>query len=130
LGAGWLLLIAILVIGGVTSAVIWGIGVATSNIKGAGDLEKINNSAENRRNKQEQFEKLYAAVETNKGLVAQHKANVEANPNDQTAKQTFEGVKSLCINSVNKYNAEARKVTSMDWKAADLPESLTTHGCN
>jgi hypothetical protein len=130
LGVGWILLIALLVIGGVTSAVIWGIGVATSGVKGAGDAVKINNSAENRIEKQEKFEKLFAGVEANKEKVALHKGIVEANPDDKTAKQTLAGVQSACISSVNQYNAEARKVTSMDWKAADLPESMTSHGCN
>jgi hypothetical protein len=40
------------------------------------------------------------------------------------------GVQSACVASVETYNAEARKVLSMDWKAADLPDSLTTTGCN
>lgn len=129
ISAGWILVLVLLLVGGVTSALMWGIGVATSGVKGQGDAIKINNSAENRIEKQELFEKLYASVETNKALVAQHKGNVESNPKDLTAKQTLEGVKSICIASVNKYNAEARKVTSMDWKAVDLPESLTTVGC-
>lgn len=130
IGAGWLAVIILGVLALAAGAIFWGIGVATSNVKGAGDTIVKNNSVENRTAKQEQFEKLFAKVETNKGLVKQHTKNVEANPTDKTAQQTLLGVQSACVASVETYNAEARKVLSMDWKAADLPDSLTTTGCN
>lgn len=127
-GALWVIGIGILlaIIGGV----FFTINVLLAPAKGAGGVIIKNNSAENRIEKQEKFEKLYAKVETNKELVAQHTKNVAANPDDKTAQQTLLGVQSACVASVNTYNAEARKVTSMDWKAADLPDSLTTTGCN
>lgn len=130
LSEGTLWLIGIIILGMIVGGVIFAINVATSNARGAGEVVMKNNSAKNRIEKQELFEKMVATVETNKELVAQHTKNVEANPDDKTAKQTLLGVQSACVASVNKYNAEARKVTSADWKAADLPESLTTVGCN
>lgn len=130
IGAGWILVIVFLVLGGLLTAGIWGFNVLTSNAKGAGDTVIKNNSVQNRTEKQEKFEKLFAQVQTNKDLVAQHTKTVAANPDDKTAQQTLSGVQSACVASVNTYNAEARKVLSMDWKAADLPDSLTTAGCN
>jgi predicted lipid-binding transport protein (Tim44 family) len=130
IGAGWLLVIILGVLGLLTGAIFWGIGVATSNAKGAGDTIIKNNSVENRTEKQEKFEKLFAKVETNKALVAQHTKTVAANPTDKQASMVLSGVQSACVASVEQYNAEARKVLSMDWKAADLPDSLTTTGCN
>ena len=47
IGAGWLLVIIIGLLAVITGAIFWGIGVATSGAKGAGDAIKINNSAEN-----------------------------------------------------------------------------------
>jgi predicted lipid-binding transport protein (Tim44 family) len=130
IGAGWLLVIILGIIALITGAIFWGIGVATSNAKGAGDTIIKNNSVENRTEKQEKFEALFAKVETNKALVAQHTKTVAANPTDKQASMVLSGVQSACAASVEQYNAEARKVLSMDWKAADLPDSLTTTGCN
>ena len=130
IGAGWILVIVLGVLALLAGAIFWGIGVATSNAKGAGDTIIKNNSVQNRTEKQEKFEKLYAQVQTNKDLVAQHTKLAAANPTDKTEQQTLAGVQSACSASVNTYNAEARKVLSMDWKAADLPDSLSTAGCN
>lgn len=107
----------------------WAISVAVSGPKGQGEAVKINNSAENWTAKQEKFEKLYAAVQTNEELVAMHTERVAADPSDKTAAQMLAGVKSECVASVNAYNAESRKVLSQDWKSPDLPHKLTTADC-
>jgi hypothetical protein len=130
LSEGTLWLIGIIVLGMIVGGVIFAINVATSNAKGAGDVVIKNNSAANRIEKQEGFRKLYAKVETNKTLVAQHTKNVALDPTDKTAKQTLLGVQSACVASVEQYNAEVGKVTSKDWLPEDLPESLSNAGCN
>lgn len=122
------ILAAILIIALIWWAV-WAISVATSGPKGQGDAVKINNSAQNWTEKQQKFEKLNAAVATNKQLVAVHAARVAADPADKTAAQMLAGVQSECIASVEAYNAESRKVLSKDWKSPDLPYELTTAGC-
>lgn len=130
IGAGWLLVIILGIIAVVTGAIFWGISVVTSDAKGAGNTIIKNNSVENRTEKQEKFEALFAKVETNKALVAQHTKTVAADPSDAQAKTVLSGVQSACVASVEQYNAEARKVLSMDWKAADLPDSISQTGCN
>jgi predicted lipid-binding transport protein (Tim44 family) len=107
----------------------WAISVAVSGPKGQGDAVKINNSAQNWTEKQEKFEKLFAAVQTNEELVSMHAERVAADPSDKTAAQMLAGVKSECVASVNAYNAESRKVLSQDWKSPDLPHKLTTANC-
>lgn len=107
----------------------WAISVAVSGPKGQGDAVKINNSAENWTEKQQKFEKLYAAVQTNEELVDLHTDRAAADPGDKTAAQMLAGVKSECIASVNAYNAESRKVLSKDWKSPDLPHELNTNRC-
>lgn len=107
----------------------WAISVAVSGPKGQGDAVKVNNSAANWTEKQAKFEKLYAAVKTEKELVAMHKELAANNPNDLTQRQTLAGVQSACIASVNDYNAESEKVLSRDWKSPDLPQTITTDGC-
>ncbi|QDG87148.1 hypothetical protein [Pseudarthrobacter sp. NIBRBAC000502770] len=108
---------------------VWAISVATSGPKGQGDAVKINNSAQNWTEKQQKFEKLNAAVNTNKQLVTMHAARVATDPTDKTASQILAGVQSECIASVEAYNAESRKILSKDWKSPDLPYELTTAGC-
>jgi hypothetical protein len=130
LGEGTIWVIAIGILLAIIGGVFFTLNVLLAPAKGAGGVIIKNNSAENRIEKQEKFEKLYANVQTNKDLVAQHTKLAAANPTDKTEQQTLAGVQSACSASVNTYNAEARKVTSMDWKAADLPDSLTTTGCN
>ena len=130
LGEGAIWIIVIGVIGTLIGGFFFVTTVLLAPAKGAGGVIIKNNSAENRIEKQEEFEKLFAKVNFNKDLVAQYKGTVESDPTDAKAKQNLEGAKSACNASVAQYNAEARKVTSMDWKAADLPESLTTVGCN
>jgi hypothetical protein len=108
----------------------WGFSILISGPKGQGDAIIINNSVENWTQKQEKFEKLNAAVDTNKELVALHRSRVAADPTDKTTAQMLAGVQSECIASVSAYNAEARKVLSQDWRSSDLPQTLTTVGCN
>lgn len=130
IGTGAIYVIVIGIVLAIIGGIFFTMNVLLAPAKGAGGVIIKNNSAENRIEKQEQFEKLFAKVETNKGLVAQHTKNVAANPTDKQASTVLLGVQSACVASVEQYNAEARKVTSMDWKAADLPDSLTTTGCN
>lgn len=129
LGEGTLWLIGIIILGMVIGGVVFAINVATSNARGAGEAEIKNNSAENRIEKQEKFEKLYAEVQFNEDLVAQYTANLATTPDSTVMKTNLDGAKAACSASVHKYNAEVRKVTSQDWKAYDLPESLTNTRC-
>lgn len=129
LGEGTIWIIVIGVLGLIIGGFFFTVNVLLAPAKGAGGVIIKNNSAENRIEKQEKFEALYAKVETNKDLVAQHTKTVAADPTNNIAKINLDGVKSACSASVNQYNAEVRKVTSTDWKAYDLPDSLTTAGC-
>lgn len=130
LSEGTLWLIGIIVLGMIVGGVVFAINVATSNARGAGVAEMKNNSSENRIEKQERFEKLHAKVKFNEDLVAQYKANLVTTPDSPIMKTNLDGAMSACNASVREYNAEVRKVTSADWKAWDLPESLTTANCS
>lgn len=129
LGEGTIWLIVIGVLGLVVGGVFFTLNVLLAPAKGAGGVVIKNNSAENRIEQQEEFEDLYAKYKTNVGLVEQHKANVAAAPDSVQAKTILEGVKSACKASAEQYNAKSRKVTAMDWKAVDLPETLSDARC-
>lgn len=124
IGAGWLVLIVILILGGLISGGIWALGVATSGIKGQGDAVKINNSAENWTAKQAFFETKYEATKTADMKIKLYADKLAADPTDRTAKDNLFGIQSQCLNYVAEYNAESRKFLSQDWKSADLPAEL------
>lgn len=124
ISAGWILVLVLLLVGGVTSALIWGIGVATSGVKGQGDAIKINNSAENWTKKQAFFEDKYQAVKVADQKIALFAQVVAKNPKDRTAQDNLTGITSQCMNYVAEYNAESRKFLSQDWKSVDLPIEL------
>ena len=125
IGAGWLLVIILGVLALVTGAIFWGIGVATSGIKGRGDAVKINNSAENWTAKQAFFEEKYEAVKAADKKIGLFRQSVEANPTDKTAQTNLQGITSQCLNYTAEYNAESRKFLSQDWKSPDLPIKIS-----
>lgn len=124
IGAGWLVLIVILILGGLISAGIWALGVATSGIKGQGDAVKTNNSAENWTAKQAFFEDKYEAIKAADQKIGLYAKAAAADPKDKTAATNLQGITSQCINYVAEYNAESRKFLSQDWKSVDLPTEI------
>ena len=126
-GALWTIAIGIVIV--IIGGVFFTLNVLLAPAKGAGGVVIKNNSAENRIEKQEKFESLYAKVTFNEDLVEQYTKTVETDPTNNTAKINLDGAKSACKAAVRQYNAETRKVTSADWKAYDLPQELTTTRC-
>lgn len=116
--AGVVLLVALCGVG------IYGLKVAWSPVKGAGDTVVKNNSVNNRTQAQERFRKLYAAVETNAANILVAEEAAKAHPNDRILGTNLTGAVQMCITSVNDYNAEVGKVLSRDWLPADLPASI------
>lgn len=118
--AAWTVGLVVLV--GAIMLALWGFGVFTADVKGRGELIKTNKSAVNRIQKQEMFEQLYADVNGYKAKISVARDQVKADPSDSIAQTNLAGVRQQCIDTVQQYNAEARKVTSRDWRSADLPD--------
>lgn len=121
----WVIVGLVLVLALATGAVIWGLQVATSDVKGRGDAEIIKNEARNRIRAQEGFEKLYQDV-----IAADKNINVTAeslklDPASVKLKTELGGQKQFCNDLVGRYNAKARSFTQEDFRAADLPPELT-----
>lgn len=126
IGAGWLLVIILGIIAMVTGAIFWGVGVATSGVKGQGDAISQKNSAANWTAAQARFEDLYAGIQAKDQQIGVLYADKVANPKDMTAQQTYTGIVSACLKSVSEYNADSRKFLAADFKAADLPTEINT----
>lgn len=114
-------LVGLLLLFGAIAAGLWAFGVFTADIKGRGELVKTNKSAVNRIGKQEMFEQLYADINGYPPKIKVQREAVKADPSEIT-RTNLVGLQQQCIDTVQQYNAEARKVTSRDWRSADLPD--------
>lgn len=115
---GVLLGIVVLVAG------IWALGVVLSGPKGQGDAIKQKNSASNWTTAQARFETQYQSIISADEKITVAAEALAASPDDRTAQQTLQGIKSACISAVADYNAESRKYLSEEFKSADLPYQI------
>lgn len=106
------------------TVILWGTGVLWAGPKGAGDAHKTNESGTNRIAKQEMFEQLYADIQVADKRVGMFALARQASPDSYQASVNYEGAVNHCNQLVANYDAEARKQTSADWKAADLPAEI------
>lgn len=119
-------IIGIVVFFGVLSAGIWYVKVKTSDIKGAGDQERITNDAKNRIGAQETFEELFQKIKGYDRNLDQAAKDKAANPGDQFHATNYSGLVKICNDAIFQYNANARKVTQAKWLSPDLPYEIDT----
>ena len=130
-------LLAVVIIAPVS---IWGFRIATSDTRGAGNVEIERNSAENRVRSQAFFEQAYEDVQkfdTQIGDAQKAYDNFVADNPKPTAEDlvaaqlysqqmnnrqvTLTGLQQQCQNTVADYNAEARKTLASKWRSPELP---------
>ncbi len=133
-------LIAVVIIAPVS---IWGIRVATSDTRGAGNTEIERNSAENRIRSQAFFEQSFEDIKKFDVQVGDaQKAyddflanNPKPSADDLVAVQiysqqlnnrqvTLTGLQQQCQNTAADYNAEARKTLAAEWRSNELPYQI------
>jgi len=119
----------LLVLGGV----VWGIKVAVSDAKGAGDQARITNDGRNRTNAQEWFAGQYEQIKSTDRRIGVAWAELQAKPGDEFATTNYRGLVNRCMEMVGAYNAEATKVSRGRWRDPALPfqidESDPTTNC-
>lgn len=121
---GWLIVILVIVLVLVTGGLIWFVRVVTSDTKGAGDAQIVKNEAGNRIRAQEGFEDRFQAILTaDKNLTATAEALLK-DPGNQKLSTELTGQKMVCNDTVGRYNADARKFSKEDFRAADLPAEI------
>jgi hypothetical protein len=122
---GWVIVVLVIALAAVTTAVLWGLRVATSDVKGQGDAEIIKNEARNRIRAQEGFEKLYADIQAADRNLTTTASALRAKPTGDLKLETeLLGQKHYCAGLVADYNAKARSFTQQDFRAADLPQKI------
>ena len=122
---------------------IWGIQVATSDTRGAGNTEIARNSAENRIRSQAYFEQSYQDIskfdlqigDAQKAYNDFVTNNPKPSAEDLVAAQiygqqlnsrqvTLTGLQQQCQNTVANYDAEARKTLAAEWRSNELPYQI------
>lgn len=135
----WVLIIAVILL----PAAAWGISVATSGPRGAGDVVRQRNDADNRISAQAFFEDTYATIKAQDLKLTEAQATLDdflaTTPQPSSsdmvqvqlytqqlkAKQTtVTGLQQICQDAVASYNAEARKTIRAEWRAEDLPYQI------
>lgn len=134
----WVILAAVFV-----PMLAWGASVLLSGPKGAGDVTKQNNSANNRISAQAFFEDTYEAVkkfdlqigDSDDAYQEFLKTTPQPDADDSVQvmlytqkvnghQTTIEGLQQQCRNAVASYNAEARKTIREQWRSAELPYQI------
>jgi hypothetical protein len=132
IGEAWFWILMVLLVVAVVGIGLWAFGVFTSDVRGAGGAIKQRNSTVNRVQKQEMFEQLAADYD---GYIIKIKAAVIAvsttiDEDDKSLRQTeLVGLRQVCVDAAQQFNAESKKYTSRVWKSAGLPLALDPEGC-
>ena len=113
--------VVFLVVGAILTGIGWGIKVAISDAKGAGDATVKINSGDNRLASQEAFEALYAQIQAYDKNLDQAAADKAEHPGDDFFATNYSGLVKTCNDAVQQYNADARKVSRAKWLTDDLP---------
>lgn len=103
---------------------VWWLKVASSGVKGKGDVTIQNNSSTNRIDSQAYFEDLYGDIQGYGPKLAQAAKDVKTHPGDDFYATNYTGLYNTCVQAVTDYNAASGKTLFRDWKAADLPETI------
>ena len=138
-----LMISALVAVAIITPIAIWGIQVATSDTRGAGNVEIERNSAENRIRSQAFFEQSFEDIKKFDVQVGDaQKAyddflanNPKPSADDLVAVQiysqqlnnrqvTLTGLQQQCQNTAADYNAEARKTLAAEWRSNELPYQI------
>lgn len=103
---------------------MWAAGVALAPVFGKGEAFKQQQRSTNRIASQERFEDLSADISVAGDRIAALDAAAKAAPDDHTARVNATGARTYCLELVARYNADARKYTAAQFRAADLPSSF------
>lgn len=123
----WIILLVVALIIGIAG---WAFTVATSEVKGQGDAVIQRNSAENWLAAQKRFEDNYADIDATIVKIEQARPRITDGSATEEERIRFDGLRSYCASVVADYNADARDFLQEEFRAADLPSSISPSTCN
>ena len=105
------------------AGLIFGFNVATAGIVGQGKVHIRIQSANNRIEKQELFETLYQDIQQYDNRIQVAAQTYATSPTERNL-QNLQGLKQICIDTTGSYNAEARKISSEQFRDSELPYQI------
>lgn len=124
IGAGWLIVIALIVLGVITTLALWAGGVLFAPVAGRANAYQQQQSGNNRIFAQQHFEQLYADIQAADRKIGPAEAAVQANPGSSYYQTNLDGLENICIDDVQQYNQDAHKYLLKDFRTADLPPQI------
>lgn len=119
-----LLLFVVLPIG------LWTFGVFSSGVRGAGDVIKQNNDANNRIQAQATFNRLWGDIQSYHDNIQAAAQALKASPTDGYQQSVLTAEEQTCRSAVQNYNADAQNTTMRDWRPAEDPAQIdSTEEC-
>jgi hypothetical protein len=121
--AGWraaVWVLAIVLFVGAISVGIWWFQVSTSDVKGAGDATRQQNSAANRLQAQAKYAQLYQGILAADRNIDTLAAAAATDPT-QVNKTNLVGAQNVCQQAVADYNAMAVNALTAQWRPVELP---------
>lgn len=115
--------IVILVVGGLM-ALLWGIGIFTSGVKGTGDVHRHQQDARNREHWSATFNSEFELIRSDQGnLTVLQEAATRRNATKQD-QMNYGGAKVNCLSDVAAYNADAASILGHPWIPQELPAQI------
>lgn len=134
-GRVFLFILAVLVIGGIVTAIVWGVSTGTAPIRGRSGAFQQQQSANNRVFQQANFEKLNADYQADLTTIKiDMNAIREAQKNNDIqmlgqSQVDLVGVEAHCAQIADSYNAQGHSYLAKDFMTADLPPTLDGETC-
>lgn len=126
-GASWrfgLWVAAVVAFVALIAATGWVLSVVLAEPKGAGDAHRRIHEGDNRIAQQELFEELYANVRSYDARLGPAKRLMDDHPGDDFHASNYQGLVQVCLDAVEEYNAQARKISAAKWRSDDLPYQI------
>lgn len=106
---------------------LWAFGVFSSGVRGAGDVIKQNNDANNRIQAQATFNKLWGDIQSYHDNITASVAALKANPGDPYQRSVLTAQQQICRSAVQEYNADTLNTTMRDWRPAQDPAQVDSN---
>ncbi|MDJ0342196.1 hypothetical protein QMK19_03220 [Streptomyces sp. H10-C2] len=123
-GLGALILIATVLVVALVGALIWAIGVFSSDTAGTGNVHKDQQSAQNREHWSATYNGDYAQVKADQDNLTTLKSAAEGQDATQQDRTNYLGAQLNCRTDVATYNADAANVLGHQWIPDGLPSTL------
>lgn len=120
----WLLVVVAIL--GVIGGVVWAVKVALAPVKGAGDVYRKQQDANNRIFAQEHFQQLYNQIVAYDRQLDQAAADKAEHKGSDFYATNYSGLVKICLDAVGQYDADANKITQAQWRDTTLPYQIDT----